>query len=88
MAVPVRHYWNRSWGRLTRRDIRVYATEAGFRVEWSGEEGKVGGSRQVTTEPEAVMVVDDLIRQAGGEWKDITDPGRPDHSGQPSFPTR
>ena len=55
----------------------MYATEAGFRVEWVAEEGKVGGERTYATESEAIVAVERLIVEAGGDWKDITDPGRP-----------
>jgi hypothetical protein len=63
-------WWNGHWGRLARRDVRIYADgEGGFILErWDGGQGQ----RWLDlSEPTAKFAADDLMSDSEG-WRCMT----------------
>lgn len=67
----VAHWWNRSWGRLTKQDIHVrYDRAAGvWHVHWTGR--WVDREQTCSTITEAQDLASRWRTEAGGDWKDI-----------------
>jgi hypothetical protein len=77
-------WWNGSWGRPARRDIKLTREADGsLLLEWWSGDDTLGGTRQYPAEEEAKAVRDvlRLIETAGGQWTDLTKAVQP-HDGQ------
>jgi hypothetical protein len=73
-------WWNGTWGRLARRDIRLTREPDGtLLLEWWSGDDTLGGSRRypAAEEAEAVAAVVRLIEEAGGQWRDLTEASQP-----------
>jgi hypothetical protein len=80
----VRHWWNRRYGRLVRRDVLIWSD--GYRG-WEVEARKGGGEgtsrRQAVHDEREASVLAQRWREAGGDdWLDVT-PKREDRPGVP-----
>jgi hypothetical protein len=61
----VERWWNGSWGSMTRKEVRLYRSPQGWRVET--DRGGHILSRAFATEEEAREIVD-LAPRTPGEW--------------------
>jgi hypothetical protein len=67
----VAHWWNGSWGTMTRRDIHVWAEDGWYHVEWASQDGREGGDAWFAGPDNARAAVRRLIEYRPGEWRDI-----------------
>ncbi|MGY4898639.1 hypothetical protein ACWEEK_24030 [Micromonospora aurantiaca (nom. illeg.)] len=78
MEEVVRRFWNGVWGRLARRDVWLIRETRWKVIARAGdaETGKVL-RWEFETEPEAMLMVDRLLRaDAAGQWRE-QEAGRP-----------
>jgi len=85
MIEVLEHWWNGSWGTMTRRDVWLEADDAGplLRVRWRGGDWRDRDGIFDTTEPRvAVVVLVELLgeRPADNGWQRLT-VGRAQDSG-------
>jgi hypothetical protein len=78
--VLLNHWWNGSWGRLTRRDVWLEELPDGrFLVRWRGGDWWQRDGRYVTRSPRvAVAVLSALLGEDRAGWQQIRHHTRPD----------
>lgn len=69
------HLWNRKHGTLAKKSIHLYRDDTGLYAEWAGD-GEEGVKRFPDYDT-AVVTIWQWTRDAGGEWRDLADHGRP-----------
>lgn len=72
MAVQ-RQWWNKRWGRLTRRDVLIHYQPEKWQVE-AREGGPEGKTRKIAAdnEAEALKIADRFMELGGDGWREIT----------------
>lgn len=72
------HWWNGSWGRLTRRDVWLEELPDGrFLVRWRGGDWWQRDGRYTTRSPKvAVAVLRQLLGEDRSGWQQIRHPDR------------
>lgn len=70
--VARRQWWNRKWGRLTRRDVLIHYKPEEWSVE-AREGGPEGRAKTVPagSEAEALQIAARFMEVGGGEWKEM-----------------
>lgn len=70
-----RVWWNRKWGKITRRDVLIYYRPEQWLIV-AREGGPEGKAKKVeaASEAEALQIAEEFRRLGGGDWRELTGP--------------